>query len=371
MTAKSPIPLLDLKAQYATIRDEIRAAIDRVLESQRFILGPEVEALEQEIAAYSRCAHAIGVSSGTDAVLAALMAIDIQPGDEVITSPYSFFATAGAVARLGAKPVFAEIDRKTFNIDPADIEARITSRTRAVMPVHLFGQMADMPPILEIARRHKLFVIEDAAQAIGAERQERRAGSVGDIGCLSFFPSKNLGGCGDAGMVTTNDASLAERLRLLRMHGSRNKYYNEILGGNFRLDAIQAAVLRVKLKYLDRWTQGRRSNATSYREAFSNASSIEVPYEVPNSRHIYNQFVIRSSRRDDLMSHLRQQGIGCEVYYPLPLHLQVCFKDLGYKPGDFPISEAASKESLALPIYPELSPEMIQRVVCSVFETSK
>jgi len=363
---ESPIPLLDLKAQYATIRDEIRSAIDRVLESQRFILGPEVEALEREIAEYSRCAHGIGVSSGTDAILVALMAIDIRPGDEVITSPYSFFATAGTIARLGAKPVFAEIERKTFNIDPAGIEACISSRTRAIMPVHLFGQMANMPPILEIARRHKLYVIEDAAQAIGAERQERRAGSVGDIGCLSFFPSKNLGGFGDGGMVTTNNSDIAERVRLLRTHGSRDKYYNEILGGNFRLDAIQAAVLRVKLKYLDRWTEGRRRNAAFYREAFSNAASIELPHEVPNSRHIYNQFVIRSSRRDELMSHLKQQGIGCEVYYPVPLPHQVCFRDLGFKAGDFRVSEAASKESLALPIYPELTPEMIQRVASAV-----
>lgn len=368
MSGKPPIPLLDLKAQYATIRDEIRAALDRVLDSQRFILGPEVEALEREIAAYSRCPHAVGVSSGTDALLAALMAIDLRPGDEVITSPYSFFATAGAIARLAARPVFTEIDRKTFNIDPAKIESHISSRTRAIMPVHLFGQMADMPLIMEVARRHRLYVIEDAAQAIGAEWKGQRAGSIGDLGCFSFFPSKNLGGFGDGGMVTTNNADLAERVRLLRTHGSRNKYYNEILGGNFRLDAIQAAVLRVKLKYLDRWTEGRRRNAALYREAFSNTRSIEVPYEAPNSRHIYNQFVIRSPRRDDLMSHLKQQGIGCEVYYPVPLHLQRCFKDLGYKTEDFPISEAASKESLALPIYPELTPEVIHRIAGSALE---
>jgi dTDP-4-amino-4,6-dideoxygalactose transaminase len=366
VSTNSSIPLLDLKAQYATIRDEIRAAIDRVLESQQFILGPEVAALEHEIAAYSRCAHAVGVSSGTDALHAALMAIDIRPGDEIITSPYSFFASAGEIVRLGARPVFVEIERKTFNIDPAGIEARISGRTRAIVPIHLFGQMADMPPIMEIARRHKLYVIEDAAQAIGAEREGRRAGSVGDLACFSFFPSKNLGGYGDGGMVTTNDADLADRLRLLRMHGSRDKYHNEILGGNFRLDAIQAAVLRVKLKHLDRWTEGRRRNAALYREAFSNSRSIEVPHETPNSRHIYNQFVIRSPRRDGLMSYLRQQGIGCEIYYPAPLHLQGCLRDLGHKAGDFPVSEAASRESLALPIYPELTPEMIRRVAASV-----
>ena len=366
MSEKSPIPLLDLKAQYATIRAEVRSAVDRVLESQRFILGPEVQALEQEIAAYCRCAHAVGVSSGTDALLTALMAIDIRPGDEVITSPYSFFATAGEIARLGAKPVFAEIDRKTFNIDPAGIEARISGRTRAIMPVHLFGQMADMAPIMEIARRRKLFVIEDAAQAIGAEREGTRACSAGDFGCLSFFPSKNLGGAGDGGMVTMNNAGLAERVRLLRAHGSRNKYYNEILGGNFRLDEIQAAVLRVKLKYLDGWTDGRRRNAAFYREAFANTASVELPYEVPNSRHIYNQFVIRSGRRDELTSRLKEQQIGCEVYYPIPLHLQGCLRSLGHKDGDFPVSEAAAKDSLALPIYPELTPDMLQRVVRAV-----
>lgn len=371
MNARTPIPLLDLKAQYATIRDEIRPALDRVVEAQRFILGPEVEALEREVAAYSRCNHAIGVSSGTDALLVALMAIDIKPGDEVITSPHSFFAAAGAVARLSAKPVFVEIDPKTYNIDPNGIEARISSRTRAIIPVHLFGQMAPMKPIMEIARRHNLIVIEDAAQAIGAELDGQRAGSIGDLGCFSFFPSKNLGGFGDGGMVTARDPALAERVRMLRMHGFRTKYNNELLGGNFRLDEIQAAVLRVKLKHLDAWTEGRRRNAAFYREALSRTKSIELPHELPNSRHIYNQFVIRSAKRDELMSHLKRQEIGCEVYYPIPLHLQVCFKDLGHKPGDFPFSEAASRESLALPIYPELTPDMIQTVaekICSVPE---
>lgn len=356
------IPLLDLKSQYATIRDEIRSALDRVVESQRFILGPEVEALEREIAAYSRCNHAIGVSSGTDALLVALMAIGIKAGDEVITPPYSFFATAGAVARLAAKPVFVEIDPKTYNIDPNGIEARITSRTRAIIPVHLFGQMAPMKAIMEIAGRHNLLVIEDAAQAIGAELEGQRAGSAGDVACFSFFPSKNLGGFGDGGMVTVKDAALAERVRMLRMHGFRSKYHNELLGGNFRLDEIQAAVLRVKLKYLDRWTEARRRNAAFYREALAQTAGIALPHELPESRHIYNQFVIRSPRRDELVAHLKEQGIGCEVYYPLPLHLQVCFRDLGYKPGDFPLSEAASLESLAIPIYPELTGEMLRFV---------
>jgi dTDP-4-amino-4,6-dideoxygalactose transaminase len=369
VSAKPPIPLLDLQAQYIPIRDEIRAALDRVLDSQRFILGPEVEALEREIAAYCRSAHAVGVSSGTDALLVALMAIDIRPGDEVITSPYSFFASAGAIARLGATPVFAEIDPKTFNIDPARIEARVSPRTRAIMPVHLFGQMADMSAIMEIATRRKLFVIEDAAQAIGAERDGRRAGAIGDLGCFSFYPSKNLGAFGDGGMVTTNDAGLAARVRMLRAHGSRDKYYNEILGGNFRLDAVQAAVLRVKLKYLDGWTEGRRRNAAFYRDRFAGARSIELPFEVPDSRHIYNQFVIRSKDRNGVMSRLKEQRIGCEVYYPVPLPLQGCFKELGCREGDFPFSEAASKESLALPIYPELTPEMLDRVVCAAGAT--
>ncbi len=360
------VPLLDLKTQYASIRSEVRAALDRVMDSQRFILGPEVEALEREIASYSRCAHAVGVSSGTDALLAALMAIDIKPGDEVITTPYSFFASAGTIARLGATPVFVDIDRATFNINPAGIESKISPRTRAIIPVHLFGQMADTTAIMDIARRHKLSVIEDAAQAIGAERNGQRAGSIGDLGCFSFFPSKNLGGFGDAGMVTTNDADLAERLRLLRSHGFKTKYHNEILGGNFRLDEIQAAVLRVKLKYLDGWTEGRRKNAAFYRESLGKVRPVELLDEVPGSRHTYNQFVIRTQRRDGLIGHLKEQGIGCEVYYPIPLHLQPCFAGLGYKAGDFPISEAASNESLALPIYPELTADMLQTVSCAI-----
>jgi dTDP-4-amino-4,6-dideoxygalactose transaminase len=355
------VPLLDLRAQYASIRDEIRVAVDRVLESQHFILGPEVEELEREIAAYCNCSYAIGVSSGTDALLAALMAIDLKPGDEVITTAYSFFASAGEIARLGATPVFVDIDPRTFNIDAATIEAKISPRTRAIIPVHLFGQMADMPSIMEIARSHRLLVIEDAAQAIGAELRGSRAGSIGDLGCFSFYPSKNLGAFGDGGMITTNSADLADRVKLLRSHGFKTKYHNEILGGNFRLDEIQAAVLRVKLKYLDGWTEGRRRNAALYRAQLEGAR-FELPHEMPDSRHIYNQFVIRAERRDELMAHLRTQSIGSDIYYPIPLHLQPCFKHLNYRPGDLPCSEAAALESLALPIYPELTPEMIQAV---------
>lgn len=357
------VPLLDLKAQYTSIRSEIRDAVDRVMDSQQFILGPEVEAFEQEIAAYCGCRHAIGVSSGTDALLVALMALGVGAGDEVITPAYSFFATAGTIARLGAKPVFVDIDAATFNVDPNSIASKITSKTKAILPVHLFGQMAEMKEIKAIAERHGIPVIEDAAQAIGAERDGKRAGSVGDAGCLSFFPTKNLGAFGDAGMVTTNDSALAERVRMLRVHGYRSRYVNELLGGNFRLDAMQAAVLRVKLRYLDQWTEARQRNAAEYRKLLP--EGVVLPLEEPG-RHIYNQFVIRYSRRDVLMESLRQENIGCEVYYPLPSHLQPCFADLGHKPGDFPVSELAARESLALPIYPELSLEMLQRVSAAV-----
>lgn len=368
-----PVPLLDLKAQYASIRPQVGRAIERVLESQYFILGPEVVALEEEVAAYSGCQYGIGVSSGTDALLAALMALDVGPGDEVITTPYTFFATAGCIARLGARPVFVDIDPIGYNLDPAGIEARITERTRAIVPVHLYGQMADMRAIMAIARRHELPVIEDAAQAIGAERDGeqagQRAGSVGDMGCFSFFPSKNLGGFGDGGMVVTNDSALAERLKLLRGHGAKPKYYHQVVGGNFRLDAIQAAVLRVKLAHLDGWTAGRQRNADLYRQLFHEAgldSVIGLPVEAPGVRHIYNQFVIRCPRRDELMTHLKAQGIGCEIYYPVPMHVQACFAELGYGAGDFPHSEAAAAETLAIPIYPELTAEMVRSVVDGV-----
>lgn len=365
-----PVPLLDLKAQYAAIRDELREALERVAESQHFILGPEVEGLESEVAAYSQCEFGIGVSSGSDALLVALMAINIKPGDEVVTTPYTFFATAGAVSRLGARPVFVDIDPHTYNIDPSAIEAAVNERTRAIIPVHLYGQMADMDPIMEIARRHDLVVIEDAAQAIGAEYKGRRAGSIGHFGCFSFFPSKNLGGFGDGGMVTANDPELADRIKLLRNHGYRPKYYNKVVGGNFRLDAIQAAVLRVKLKYLDLWTEARQRNAALYRELFERAglSGLVLPAEAPERRHIYNQFVVRSSRRDELMAHLKERKIGTEIYYPVPMHLQECFADLGHEAGDFPLSESAADETLALPIYPELTEEMIGAVVDAVAE---
>jgi dTDP-4-amino-4,6-dideoxygalactose transaminase len=356
------VPLLDLKPQFDSIRDEVRAAIDRVIASQRFILGPEVEALEREISQYSQCDFGIGVSSGTDALLVALMAIDVKPGDEVITTPYSFFATAGCVARLGATPVFVDIEPHSFNIDASKIEAKITRRTRAIIPVHLFGQMADMDAIREISRRHDLIVIEDAAQAIGAEIRGCRAGSYGLLTCFSFYPTKNLGAFGDAGMVTTNDATMAERVRRLRNHGFSSRYYNEVLGGNFRLDEIQAAVLRVKFKYLERWTEGRRRNARRYAELLSGCGDVQLPAERTGYRHIFNQFVIQTKHRDALMNRLKEKGIGTEIYYPVPLHLQKCLRYLGNSEGAFPISEAASRESLALPIYPELPPSAIEFV---------
>jgi dTDP-4-amino-4,6-dideoxygalactose transaminase len=369
------VPLLDLKAQYETIRDEIRSTLDRVLESQHFILGPEVEALERDVAAYSQCRFGIGVSSGTDALLVALMAIGLRPGDEVITTPYTFFATAGGVSRLGGVPVFVDIKPETFNIDPNQIESRLSPRTRAIIPVHLFGQVADMDAIMDIASRRDVHVIEDAAQAIGAEHKGRRAGSIGHLGCFSFYPTKNLGGFGDGGMVTTNDQDLAERIKLLRAHGIRSRYRSEVVGGNFRLDEIQAAVLRVKLKHLDKWTEGRRRNAGLYRKLFdarwlSLHPELSLPADDSAGRHIYNQFVIRHKKRDGLMNHLRDKGIGSEIYYPEALHLQECFKPLGGKPGDFPQSELAATEALALPIYPELTNEMLSYVVSSVKEFS-
>jgi dTDP-4-amino-4,6-dideoxygalactose transaminase len=325
--------------------------------------------LEQEVAAYSDCAHGVGVSSGTDALLAALMAIDLKPGDEVITTPFTFFATAGAIARLGGRPVFVDIEPQSFNLNPALIEAAVTPRTRAIIPVHLYGQMAEMDPIMEVAVRHNLYVIEDAAQAVGAEYQGRRAGSIGHMGCFSFFPSKNLGGFGDGGMVTTNDAAMAERLRLLRGHGAQPKYYHAVVGGNFRLDALQAAVLRVKLKYLDEWTAARQRNADTYRRLFAESGApVGLPAEMPHRRHIYNQFVIRAERRDELMAFLKQQQIGTEIYYPVSLHLQECFADLGYRAGDCPESERAARETIALPIYPELTEAMLGRVSTSVAE---
>ncbi len=368
MSYTQPIPLLDLKAQYAPIREEIRAAIDRVADAQYFIGGPEVEGLEREIAAYSAAAYGIGVTSGTDALLIALMAVDIQPGDEVITTPYTFFATGGSIHRLGAAPVFVDIDPVSYNIDPAAIEAAITPRTRAIMPVHLYGQMADMDPIMDIAARHNLYVIEDAAQAIGAEYKGRRAGSIGHFGCFSFFPSKNLGGFGDGGMMTAQDEKLAHAARLLRNHGAEPKYYHKVVVGNFRLDALQAAVLRVKLAYLDGWTAGRQRNAARYRALFAarGLAEITLPTELPERRHIYNQFVIRTARRAAVMAELKARNIGHEIYYPVPLHLQECFAGLGYRAGSLPESERAANETLALPIYPELTEEMQAAIVDAV-----
>jgi dTDP-4-amino-4,6-dideoxygalactose transaminase len=368
MPYTQPIPLLDLKAQYAPIREEIRAAIDRVADAQYFIGGPEVEGLEREIAAYSSAAYGIGVTSGTDALIVALMALDIEPGDEVITTPYTFFATGGCIHRLGAVPVFVDIDPASYNIEPALIEAAITSRTRAIMPVHLYGQMADMDPIMDIAARHNLHVIEDAAQAIGAEYRGRRAGSIGHFGCFSFFPSKNLGGFGDGGMVTAQDEKLAHDARLLRNHGAEPKYYHKVVGGNFRLDALQAAVLRIKLTYLDGWTAGRQRNAARYRALFAERklADIVLPAELPERRHIYNQFVIRTTRRDAVMAELKARKIGHEIYYPVPLHLQECFGGLGYRAGSLPESERAANETLALPIYPELTEEMQAAIVDAV-----
>ncbi len=366
-----PIPILDLKAQYQEIRAEIHAAIDRVLESQIFILGPEVEALEEELAQYSHCQYGIGVSSGTDALLVSLMAIGIQPGDEVITSAYSFFATAGSIARLGAIPVFADILPDSFNIDPDKIETLITPKTRAIIPVHLAGQCADMDPILALAKKHGLYVIEDACQAIGADYRGQRAGSLGQLACFSFFPSKNLGGYGDSGMVTTNDPQLAEKVRLLRNHGHKPKYYNPVVGGNFRMDAIQAAVLRVKFKYLEGWIERRRQHALSYQKLFSEAGigtqfSLDLPQEKPWGRHVYHLYILKTARRNALMAALKENGIGSEVYYPVPLHLQECFKALGYQPKDLPVSEWAAQSSLAIPIYPELSEDMQREIVAAI-----
>jgi dTDP-4-amino-4,6-dideoxygalactose transaminase len=367
-TERIAVPLLDLKAQYGPLREAVRAALDEVIEAQHFILGPQVEALEKEVAAYSNCAHGVGVSSGTDAILAALMALNLGAGDEVITTPYTFFATAGCVARVGAKTIFVDIEPDSFNIDPAQIEAAVTPRTKAIMPVHLFGQMAEMDAIMGIAARYNLHVIEDAAQAIGSEYKGRRAGSIGHLGCFSFFPSKNLGCFGDGGLVTSNDAELSDRVKLMRGHGARPKYYHKEVGGNFRLDALQAAVLRVKLPHLDSWSAGRQQNAADYRRLFAESGlvasgKIALPVELPERRHIYNQFALRCERRDELLNYMKAHNIGTEVYYPVPLHLQDCFAALGYKQGDFPHSERAALETLAVPIYPELTAAQKESVV--------
>jgi len=362
-----PVPLLDLEAQYRPLRDQLLAAIARVCDSQRFIMGPEIDALERELAAMLGLRHAIAVSSGTDAVLLALMTLGIGPGDEVVTTPYSFFATSGCVVRVGARPVLADIDPVTFNIDPELAAAAITPRTKAVLPVHLFGLSADMEPITAAAARAGIPVIEDAAQAIGGTYKSRPLGGIGALGCFSFFPSKNLGAFGDAGLLTTSDDALAEKARLLRTHGMKPKYHHHLVGGNFRMDALQAAVLRVKAPHLDAWTEGRRRNAARYRTLFREAGiedAIGLPIEPSDRRHIFNQFVIRAPERDALKRHLDENGIGNEIYYPVPFHLQPCFENLGYQRGRFPNAELAAEESLAIPIYGELT-ETQQRTVVS------
>jgi len=376
------VPLLDLRAQYATLKDEMMAATREVYESQQFILGPKVKELEEKIAEYCGCKHAVGVSSGTDALLISLMTAGIGPGDLVVTTPFTFFATVGSITRVGAAPLFVDIDRATYNMDPSKLESTMaglgaaeSSRVKAIMPVHLFGQCAEMEPILETARKYHLVVIEDAAQAIGAEVALRsgapkRAGSMGEYGCFSFFPSKNLGAFGDGGMVTTNSQELYERLTIMRGHGAKPKYYHRVIGGNFRLDALQAAILIVKLKYLEQWTARRRENAGTYRELFEKAGLAEVSLPVEKGKkHIYNQFVIRlKGRRDGLREFLNAQGIGTEVYYPLPLHVQDCFKYLGHRPEDFQESVEAAATTLALPIYPELKREQLEAVVQKIKE---
>ena len=365
------VPALNLKAQYQSIRDEIEPVVREILESQMFVLGPEVTRLEAEVADYCGAASGIGCASGSDALLLPLLAIDIGPGDEVITTPYTFFATAGSIWRTGAKPVFVDIEPDTFNIDPARIEAAITPRTRAIIPVHLFGQVAEMGPIQEIARQHGLTVLEDAAQAIGSAYHGTRAGTLGDVAAFSFYPSKNLGGFGDGGMVTTNQPQLARRITRLRVHGMEPKYHHHEVGFNSRLDAFQAAVLRVKLRHLDAWTSLRRDVADRYRNLFAShglEEMVGLPIERQGNFHVYNQFVIRvpAFLRDSLRDYLTARKIGSEIYYPIPLHLQVCFASLGHKPGDFPHSEAAARETIALPIYAELTDAEQRYVVGSI-----
>ena len=382
------VPLLDLKAQFAQIRAEVMPAIDQVCASQHFILGEQVRALEEEIARYCTASCGVGVSSGTDALLLALMALNIGTGDEVITTPFTFFATAGTIARTGARPVFCDIDPETYNLSVSALQSFIDDhcavkggqlinratggRIRALMPVHLYGQSADMDPLMAMARRYGLKVIEDAAQAIGTEyKNSARAGTIGDVGCFSFFPSKNLGAFGDAGLCTTNDPELAETLRVLRVHGGKPKYFHAVIGGNFRLDELQAAVLRVKLKYLDGWTEGRQRNAAYYDAAFAAAglgAKLRTPHAVAGYRHIFNQYVVRVQSRDALRARLTERSIGSEIYYPVPLHLQKCFAYLNYRAGDFPHSERAAGETLALPIYPELEQAQLAYVVATISE---
>ena len=366
------VPLLDLRAQFSTLRDEVRVVLEEICESQNFILGPKVAALEREVAGYCGVRYAVGVSSGTDALLSALMALGIGPGGEVITTPYTFFATTGSIVRTGARPVFVDIDPTSFNLDPSQVEDRVTSRTRAILPVHLFGRCADMEPLLSVTSRHRLAIVEDAAQAIGAQTNKgERAGGIGTLGCLSFYPTKNLGGFGDGGMILTNNPELTDILRSLRNHGSEGLYEHPRVGGNFRLDEIQAAILLVKLKHLEGWIEARGARAQDYHKAFR-ALDLEGPDalilpDIPKAgRHVFNQYVIRTRRREDLSSFLTARGIGTAIYYPRPLHLQDCFAFLGYKEGDFPEAERAARETLALPVYPELTDEMQDYVIQAV-----
>ena len=362
----APVPLLDLQAQYRPLREALLEAVTRVCDSQRCILGDEVVALERELAAWLGVAHALGVSSGTDALIAALMAIEVGAGDEVIVPTFSFFATAGSVVRVGARPVFVDIDPRTYNLDIDAVARAITPRTRAIMPVHLYGQPADMAALMALAERHGLAVIEDAAQAIGAREGGRAVGGFGAVGCFSFYPTKNLGAFGDGGLVTTNDPRLADRLRLLRDHGQHPKYHHAIVGGNFRLDAIQGAVLRVKLPHLAAWTEGRRRNAARYRALFAEAgldAAVTLPYERPGVHHIYNQFVVEVPDRDRVRALLAERGIGTEIYYPVPFHRQACFASLGHPLDAFPHADRAAGRVLALPIFAELTDDQQERVV--------
>jgi dTDP-4-amino-4,6-dideoxygalactose transaminase len=361
------VPILDLRAQYATIKDEVMQAIADVCESQMLCLGPAVAEFEEKIANYCGRKYAIGVSSGSDALLVSLMALEIKPGDEVITTPFTFFATAGAIARLGAKPVFADIDPDSYNIDASCIEEKITAKTRAVIPVHLFGQVAQMKPIMEIAERKNTAVVEDAAQSIGATQNGIKCGNFGRLGCFSFYPTKNLGGFGDGGLVTTNDEKLAERVKLLRTHGQNSRYLHKVIGGNFRLDSIQAAVLGVQLQYLDRWNERRRQNAALYNDLFT-GSPVKVPKIDSNNVSIYNLYTVTVPERDRLQKFLAENEISSAVFYPKPLHLQDCFKGLGYKEGGLPVAERLCSEVLSLPVYPELKQEQIEYVAKKVLK---
>ena len=356
------VPLLDLKQQFASIRDEVHQAVGAVLDSQQCVNGPAVVELEQQIAEYCGCAAAVGVASGIDALLVALMALEVGAGDEVIAPTFTFFGTAGSIWRTGAKPVFVDIDAATFNLDPAAVAAAVTKNTKAIMPVHLYGQAAEMDAIMAIAAEHNLAVVEDCAQAIGAIYKGKRVGSIGSVGCFSFYPTKNLGGVGDAGMVVSNDADLAETIRKLRQHGETSRYHHKYVGGNFRLDTVQAAALLIKLKHLDEWSAARRTHAAHYDKLLADCDQVVTPHVADGNEPIFNQYVIRAERRDDLQAFLADNDIGSGIYYPLGLHEQECFASLGCSHGDFPVSEAAAEKVLALPVYPELSAEQIDFV---------